>query len=367
MYHNNSNNPQRNPKSKNGLPFDPYKLKRELAPHYIPATDNEIENMLKALGMKRLDDLYAHLSDVHASDEQYTRSPFLSPIEYFQLPEHLQNIASKNKIKTSFIGDGLKHYRTPEIVPIVSNIRGLTTPYTPYQPERSQGTLQGLWIYTSLISALTGFEAINASLYDRATALFEALNTAKKIKANKAKSDSDPVHVLICDSIYPGDKEVLITLAAGTNLHLHFLPLDTQGGVVSPRSAENMITELSANGEQLVAIAFPAVNSLGNLEDVDAFTDLAQKINAISIAIIDPMLISNGGLKPPAIYGSNQQGANIFVGEGQHLALPPSFGGPGLGIFGIRYNEKNRSDIRSTPGRYVGLAKDSQGRPCKTL
>jgi glycine dehydrogenase len=101
------------------------------------------------------------------------------------------------------------------------------------------------------------------------------------------------------------------------------------------------------------------------LEDVDALTDLANSYQLHSIAIIDPMLLASGGLLPSLRYQT--EGVTFIVGEGQHLALPPSFGGPGLGIFGVRYNPKNRSDIRATPGRYVGHASDVKGRPCKTL
>jgi glycine dehydrogenase len=101
---------------------------------------------------------------------------------------------------------------------------------------------------------------------------------------------------------------------------------------------------------------------LGLLEDVDALTNLADSLNARSIAVIDPMTIASGALKPPSAFGT--KGTSMFVAEGQHLAIPPNFGGPGLGIFGIRFNEQNKNDIRQTAGRFIGKAKDIEGRDC---
>src|SRR5690606_23718516 len=105
-------------------------------------------------------------------------------LPYNDLIAHMEGIAAKNNLKTCFIGDGLKNYKVQDIVPYVCDLRGLTTAYTPYQPERSQGTLQTLWIYSSALSMLTGFEAMNASFYDRSTALYEAIQTANRLVKN---------------------------------------------------------------------------------------------------------------------------------------------------------------------------------------
>ena len=118
----------------------------------------------------------------------------------------------KNNIKTSFVGDALKNYSVPDIVSYVCSLRGLTTAYTPYQPERSQGTLWSLWFFSNLLSRLTGFEAINASLYDRSTGLFEAMTTAKKISKSKS-----PVF-LVSEGINPRDLEALKTLQVQQSL-----------------------------------------------------------------------------------------------------------------------------------------------------
>ncbi|MDO9183521.1 MAG: aminomethyl-transferring glycine dehydrogenase subunit GcvPB, partial [Bacteriovorax sp.] len=256
--------------------------------------------------------------------------------------------------KTCFIGDGLKNYKVQEIVPYVCNLRGLTTAYTPYQPERSQGTLNTLWIYSSALSMLTGFEAINASFYDRSTTLYEAIQTALRIVKNTNTA-------LVCESLYPGDIEVLKTHARATGLKIITIPTDPITGITNIELARQMALELGAN---LAAIAFPQVNNFGNLEDVHELTDLCSELKIQSIALFDPLLLATDCLIPPVEFGSQKQGVNMIVGEGQHLAIAPNFGGPGLGIFGIRYNEKNKLDIRSTAGRFIGKAKDADGKNC---
>src|SRR5690606_30889476 len=108
-------------------------------------------------------------------------------------------------------------------------------------------------------------------------------------------------------------------------------------------------------GDKVAALVFPQTNHFGNLEDVNALTDLAHAHNISSIAVIDPWLLATGGLKAPCDFGSDGKGCDMIVGEGQHLAIGPNFGGPGLGVFGIRYNENRKNDIRSTAGRFVGM------------
>lgn len=331
------------------LGYDPLKLPRELTRHYISATDSEIQQMLKSVGVNKLEDLYAHISPDVLFDAKLGLG---TTPTYPELIELVEKTAKKNKIPLNFLGDGLSQYTLNEIVPFVCSLRGLTTAYTPYQPERSQGTLHTLWIYSSAIAALTGFEAINASLYDRATCLLEALKTAQRLN-NKNK-------VIVCDSIYPQDKEVLETLIKHTDLEIIYAKIDQTSGLTNTEELEKLI----AIHTDACALAFNQVNGLGLLEDVDLLTDIAKKNNLSSIAIIDPILLAKNGLKKPSEYGSDKTGTTMFVAEGQHLCLEANFGGPGLGIFGIRYNDANKNDIRSTAGRYVGHAIDANGREC---
>ncbi len=338
--------PTLNPEVLARLPYNPYELARELTPNYISATEDEINSMLETVGKKSRKDLYAHLD---ANNLFETTPDIGDALAYDDLVVHLETIAAKNKLAATFIGDGLKWGKVHPIVDHVSNIRGLTTAYTPYQPERSQGTLHTLWIYASALAQITGFEAINASLYERSTGLFEALNTATRIKRGKTK-------VIVSEGIYPGDWEVLRTLADHTELEIIPVALSEDGTI-----DQEKLQALLATGE-IAGVAFPQTNSLGLLEDVHTLTKMTQEADAMAIGIIDPLLYVTGGLTQPAKW--NGTGCDMIVGEAQHLAIGPSFGGPGLGLFGIRYNENNKTDIRSTAGRFVGKGQDESGDDC---
>lgn len=331
------------------LPYDPTKLERELTKYYISATDSELKEMMEVVGVQTYQDLYNHIPENILMNE----APKIGDrLEYDDLITHVEELSKKNNLKTSFLGDGLQQYKVPSIVPFVCDIRGLTTAYTPYQPERSQGTLWTLWMYSSTLSMLTGFEAINASFYERSTCLFEACCTAQRIKKKSKK-------VLVSEGIYAGDMEVLNTLAVETNIEIITLELDKLTGLTDIDKASKVINE---NIEELAGFAFCQVNQNGLLEDVNALTDLCTKQKIQSIAIIDPMLLATEALLPPSEYGADDQGCDMIVGEGQHLAIGPNYGGPGLGIFGIRYNDKNKTAIRSTAGRYIGKGKDQSGK-----
>lgn len=330
------------------LDYDPKCNSRELMDNYISLSQQDIQKMLKTLGLNSLEDLYKHIP----AEVRFEHAPNITEkMDYSSLIDHMEALSKKNKIQTSFVADGLQNYKVGELVPFVSNLRALTTAYTPYQPERSQGTLWALWMYSNTISKLTGFEAINASMYDRSTCLFEALNTGLKLVKNATT-------VLVCESIYPGDMKVLETIAHGTSMRIIKVPLNKESGVTELEEVKKALTNA---GGVVGAIAFPQVNNLGNLEDVNALTDFATENKIQSIAVIDPMLLATEGLRAPVTYGSNNQGCDMIVGEGQHLAIGPNFSGPGLGIFGIRYNETNKNSIRQTPGRFVGFGKDETG------
>ena len=334
------------------LNYHPEKLERELKPFYIGASDSDIHLMLQELGLQTLDDLYSHIGE----EVKMTSVPMEKHMSYEELIGHVNELSRKNKTKISFLGDGLPQYKVTEVVGPICGIRGLTTAYTPYQPERSQGTLQTLWIYQSLVSQLTGFEAINASLYDRSTCLFEAMNCALRLV-------KDSTTVVVAATIYPGDLEVIQTLAKGTGLKLIMAPVSAKTGRIDMDALKRILNTTP----QVAALAFPQVNNLGNIEAVDEIVDACSNHKIKSIAIVDPMLLGAGGLKPPIHFGYQAQGADMIVAEGQQLAIGPNFGGPGLGIFGIRYNEKDKVSIRSTAGRYVGKTKDLKGRECKAL
>lgn len=329
------------------LPYNPKKLQRELKKFYISCTDEEIKEMLKEVGLKSLEELYDHIP----KDVKFNKTPDIGKeLNYNALIEHVINVSQMNKPKLSFLGDGLSQYQVPPIVPYVCSLRGLTTAYTPYQPERSQGTLWTLWNYSSALSMLTGFEAINASLYDRASGLYEAMQTAVRIQKNKNK-------VLVASTFYPEDIKVLKTHAEFTEMEVLQIPIDNKTGTIDLKSYQDI---LEKEGAHIAAVAFSQENCFGNLEDVHTLTNLAHQRGLLVIANIDPMNLSTGGLIPPIEYG--EKGADIIIGEGQHLAIGPNYGGPGIGIFGIRYNKDNKLNIRSTPGRYIGKTVSNDGK-----
>jgi len=306
--------------------------------------------MLSAIGRSELDELFSHIP----GEVRFREAPDLpEELGYDELKERLSALAAKNRVGTSFLGDGLPDLLPSPVVGPICEIRKLTTAYTPYQPELSQGTLLAHWIYQCGMARLTGFEAVNASLYDRSTATFEGICAAVRMGRGKTAA-------LVPDSLYPGDLEVLETLAAGTEIELVRVPVDPASGRIDRAALDRLCSE---SAERLAALVFPQVNTFGLLEDVDGLTDLAAGLGLRSVAVIDPLLLAAGGLKPPSEFGAT--GADIIVGEAHHLALAPNFGGPGLGLFGVRFTEKDRAGVRAAPGRFIGKAKDISGRDCR--
>jgi glycine dehydrogenase len=332
--------------------IDPQTVARETNRHYIAANDAEIKRMLKETGKEALSDLFQHIPE---SIRFKAPLPIPEEQEYEAVADTLHEISEKNHRLTSFIGDGLPHWKEHPVVGKVASIRKLATSYTPYQPERSQGTLLTHWIYQCVMSMLTGFEAINTSLYDRATGLYEAVSCALRLKRN---TDT----VIVPEALYPGDLEVLQTLVGDTDIRICTLPLDPETGTIP---LEKLATLAGEAGSRLAGIIFPQVNTLGLLEDVDGITNLCHDLGVKAIAVIDPMLLVTGALKPPSAFG--REGADMIVGEAQHLAISPNFGGPGLGLFGVRFHGKTKNDVRQTPGRFIGKAHDLAGRDCRVM
>ena len=327
------------------LPYNLADLERELAPYYISATAQDIEEMLKVVGVKDLPALFQHIPE----NIRFSSWGEQEGMDYSDLVLCMEKLSRKNTPRNSFIGHSLKHYRQPELISFLCYIRGLTTAYTPYQPERSQGTLWSLWMYSSCLSQLTGFEAINASLYDRATCLFEASRTALRLMKG---TDT----ILLSDGVYPKDREVLETHAKETGLHIVRVPLNDRGET----DEETLLSLYDTHRTKVAALIFMQMNAFGVLEDVHSLTNLCRQKKIQSIAVIDPIHLATEGLVPPSEFG--ETGVDMIVGEGQHLALAPNFGGPGLGIFGIRFNKEQKNAIRSTAGRYVGKGIDEENK-----
>jgi glycine dehydrogenase len=329
--------------------LDPHQSLREQARHYIPATDAELDAMLAAIGKQ---DFAALFESIPLADQFDGPLSLPEELDAEQTRERIRAIAARNRSSVSYLGDGLADFSISPVVAKVSSIRTLSTTYTPYQPELSQGTLICHWIYQCALSKLTGFEAVNASLYDRSTAMYEGICAAARMSRRNT--------AIVAETLYPGDLEVLRTHAADTDLKLLFAPADPETGLLDGSALEALAEEAGAD---LAAIVFPQVNTFGLIEDVDRWTDFAVAKGAHSVAAIDPLLLANGGLKPPVAFG--QAGASIIVGEAQHLALEPNFGGPGLGLFGVRFNDVTKNTVRAAPGRFIGKASDRSGRDCR--
>ena len=336
-------------KTKINLPYEPSEFPRELSRHYISASDDDIAKMLNFIGLNSTDELFEHIpNSLHFK----MGGEIPEELNYEDAVSILSEIGNKTNLKTSFIGDILPFWKIHPIVDFVSNLRSLSTSYTPYQPERSQGTLVTHWIYQCVMSTLTGFEAINTSLYDRSAAIYEAITCATRTNKRGGK-------ILLSASLFESELEVINTLSEETDLQFISVPIDPESGLLNYIWLNDLPLE---DTQEISAFVFPQVNSLGLLEDVNFLSDFSNLRGIRSIACIDPMLLGTGGLKPPTDFGEN--GADFIVGEAQHLAIAPNFGGPGLGIFGCRHNESNKKDLRSTPGRYIGKAKDFNGRDC---
>jgi glycine dehydrogenase len=325
---------------------------RENARHYIAASNEDLSEMLADIGHPSLESLFDHIPP----EVLFKDAPDLpDELDYEALGTKLAAIADRNRIGNSFLGDGLQDLEPSPVVGPVCDIRNLTTAYTPYQPELSQGTLLAHWNYQCSMARLTGFEAVNASLYDRSTAIFEGICASMRMARGKSIA-------LVPDSLFPGDLEVLHTLARETETELRAIPLNPDTGTIDLSALRAAASDCVAD---LAAIVFPQVNTFGLLEDVDALTDLTAELGVKSVAVIDPLHLSAGGLKAPSEFGSAGKGVDIIVGEAHHLALAPNFGGPGLGLFGVRFSEKDRSGVRAAPGRFIGKATDSAGRDCR--
>ncbi len=308
--------------------------------------------MLEAIGCRTIGDLYAHLPE-RASFGQEAGLGLPEELTYEETAKTLAEMAGRNPDVLSFIGDGLPNWKQPEIVKEVANLRRLSTSYTPYQPERSQGTLITQWIYQCLMAKLTGFEAVNASLYDRSTAMVEAALCAVRLAKNKTK-------ILVSGACFEADRAVLRTLLGDTEIELEEIPVDAETGLTDLGALRDALGERSVAG-----VIYPQVNHLGLLEDVELMTDCIHDLDTLAIAVVDPFLLGKGGLKPPTTFG--RKGADMVVGEAQHLALEPLFGGPGLGLFAVRMNAEVKNMVRATPGRYVGEARDTDGKDCLVM
>jgi glycine dehydrogenase subunit 1 len=301
---------------------------------YLPNAQAERAEMLQALELDSLDDLFRHVPEQLRLDRVDLPEP-LSEVELVQYVRELGRLNARIPPSHSFLGAGASRRFSPAIVNQVISRPDFYTTYTPYQAEASQGTLQATYEFQSMITLLTGLDVANASLYDGATALAEA--TAMAV------AQTNRQNVVVAGALHPEYAQVLKTYSEAQQYEILRVATSTDGRVDGPK-LEQAITSTTA------AVILQQPNFYGVLEDPQSISDLAHRSGALLIACVDP--ISLGILAAPGEYG-----ADIAVGDGQPLGIPLSFGGPYVGFIAC-----TEALMRRMPGRLVGATVDAQGR-----
>ncbi|PKQ17277.1 MAG: aminomethyl-transferring glycine dehydrogenase [Actinobacteria bacterium HGW-Actinobacteria-7] len=299
---------------------------------FIPATCEQRDEMLRAVGCESVDELFADVPGPALLNKELDIPHGFTEME---LAAHLRSLAEANipaSRLVSFVGAGCYDHYIPSVVDHVISRPEFFTAYTPYQPEVSQGTLQAIYEYQSMICALTGMDVANASMYDGATAFVEAALMACRVtKRNK---------VLVLGMVNPEWLDVLGTYSDSGLFEIEATEAD------AATSAEQLRTLV---GPDTAAILMTSPNFVGVLEDITGLAEVAHGAGALLVVGSNPILL--GVIEPPGALG-----ADIVVGEGQPLGSPMSFGGPGFGFFACR--DKH---VRQMPGRLVGRGVDVDG------
>ncbi len=303
------------------------------AEHYLPHTAEDISRMLERCGAKSLEDLYNDVPEALRLKAPYNLGSGVSEPE---LSRWFDAIAAQNKTMKCFAGAGFYHHYTPAAIQSIMSRSEFLTAYTPYQPEISQGTLQYIFEYQSLMSNLTGLDVCNASMYDGTTATAEAVLMA--VNASRRRN-----RVLVSATLAPAVAQVIGTYAAGAGITVEMIAEDN--GMTSRAVLEETIT---AGDVAAVVVASP--NYYGILEDYTGFAGICHAHKALFI--INSHASALGFIKSPGEWD-----ADIACGEAQSLGMPLNYGGPYLG-----YLCCTKALMRKLPGRIVGATTDAAGR-----
>ena len=297
---------------------------------YCPNTPEDIREMLAAIGVAGIDDLFTPIPA-----ELRARS-FALPegMSEMELLRRMEGLAGSDQPTACFIGGGYYDHYIPAVVDHLSGRAEFYTAYTPYQPECSQGTLQALFEYQSSICRLTGMEVSNASLYDGGTALAEAAMMALRVTGRN--------RLVMDGSVNPFSREIVRTYLA--NLEVELVEIEPRNGLVDRQALTAALTDRTA------AVILQNPNFFGSLDDLSDIAATAHGNGALLIASVYP--ISLGLIKSPATMG-----VDIVVGDGQSLGNPLSFGGPSFGFIAT-----TKKYIRNLPGRIIGETVDRNGR-----
>ena len=291
---------------------------------YTPNTDEDRESMLRAIGVQKVMDLFKDIPE-----NLVLKKPLRIPeqLSEFELIRELEKVSKKNKRPLSFQGGGSYNHHIPSTVNAITSRGEFSTSYTPYQPEISQGTLQAIFEYQSMICELTGMDVSNASMYDGATSLAEAMILASRIKGKK--------QVLVSQALNPFYREVLNTYARASEIKI--VNVDITNGLTSDFKTEDSS-----------AIIIQNPNFFGLIENLKEIRKKAEDILLIT-STTEPL--SWAMLKPFSEYD-----VDIVTAEGQSFGNPMNFGGPGLGIIAT-----NQAYVRQIPGRLAGETVDIHG------
>ncbi len=297
---------------------------------YIPHTAADTEEMLRSIGVSSIDELFKDIPEDLILDEPID----LKAKSEFEVSQYFEERASENRTfpdGKAFLGAGAYRHFIPAAAKYLISRGEFMTCYTPYQAEVSQGTLQAIFEFQSHICALTGLDSANASMYDGATALAEALTMAMRLKRKKV--------VYLPELLHPDYRNVCETFLKELDVEIKYL---------TSKGARTVFEKVD-DGSDVAAVVVNTPNCLGGIDDGYEARKLTDELGAVLIAVVNPTSLSV--LASPGDYG-----ADIAVGESQPLGIPVSFGGPYAGFFAC-----NKKLIRKMPGRIVGKTRDSEG------
>ncbi|MBF0136934.1 MAG: aminomethyl-transferring glycine dehydrogenase subunit GcvPA [Magnetococcus sp. DMHC-1] len=305
---------------------------------FIPHTEADLRDMLAVIGVTNIDALFEEIPQELRHDSRADLPP---PLNEMALQRLMEGRAARDGSTLCFTGAGAYQHHIPAAVWEIATRGEFYSAYTPYQAEASQGTLQTLYEFQSMMASLTGMDVSNVSLYDGASALGEAVLMAVRANPNGSR------RILLPTTVNPLYRAVTQTLVEAQGIELVEIPFCAQGGHIAPEV-------LAPHAAQpIAAVVMQQPNFFGTLEETDVLTDWAQAHGALVIAVVNPA--SLGMLSPPGAWG--RQGADIACGDGQPLGAPLSSGGP---YFGFLCGKTPM--LRQMPGRIVGRTVDREGK-----
>ena len=310
---------------------------------FIPHTPADVENMLATLGANSIEDLF---DEIPAELKQAKLSGVPTRMSEQEITRLMTERAMQDGLPLCFVGAGAYEHHIPAAVWEVTTRGEFYSAYTPYQAEASQGTLQLLYEYQTMMASLTGMDVSNASLYDGASAAAEAVLMA--VRSNR-KSTSK--RVLVPRNTHPAYRKTIHAIVANQGITLEEIDFD-------PASGQLTLNLLPANPGDFAALLIAQPNFFGVLEEVDALTDWAHQHGALVVAVVNPLSLAI--VTPPGEWGA--KGADIVCGDGQPLGIPLSSGGPYFGFCCCK-----EELVRQMPGRIVGRTVDLDGKPGFTL